>query len=79
MKVKVRLYGTLGRRFPGYRPEEGLEVELPDGARVEDLLAHLGLGEDKKPVVTLEGVICGRGHDLMDGAEVNVFQALYGG
>ena len=45
MKVKVRLFGTLSQKFPGYDSVKGLEVEIPDGARVKDLLAHLGIPE----------------------------------
>ena len=29
MKVRVRLYGTLSQRFPGYRHSQGIEAEIP--------------------------------------------------
>ena len=57
MKVKVRLFGTLGQQFPGYDPAKALEVEIPDGARVKDLLAHLGIPEVKGGVAAVEGLL----------------------
>ena len=79
MKVKVRLFGTLSQKFPGYDPEKGLEVEIPDGARVKDLLAHLGIPEAKGGVVAVEGVILHLDDPVKDGSSVHLLQSVYGG
>ena len=79
MKIQVRLFGTLSKRYPGYDPAEGLEVELTDRARVGDLLARLGLGEGNKAVVSVDSVIRGPQDGLYEGAVVHVLQAVYGG
>jgi len=79
MKIQVRLYGTLSRRYPGYDPEKGLEVELPEGSRVGDLLARLGLDEGNKAVVAADSVIRSPRDELSEGALVHVLQAVYGG
>jgi sulfur carrier protein ThiS len=79
MKVKVRLFGTLSQQFPGYDPAKGLEVEIPDGARVKDLLAHLGISEAKGGVAASEGVILRLEDPLRDGASVHLLQTVYGG
>ena len=79
MKVWVKLYGTLSQRFPGYRHSEGVEVEIPDGATVKNLLALLEISESQGAVVIAEGQIL-KGDDKMPyGVPVQVLQALYGG
>jgi sulfur carrier protein ThiS len=79
MKVTVRLFGTLSQKFPGYDPVKGLEVEIPDGARVKDLLAHLGISETMGGVATVKGMILRLEDPLKDGASVHLLQAVYGG
>lgn len=79
MKIKVRLFGILGRKCSGYDPQRGLEMELPEGARVGDLLARLGLSEGNTPVVAVENLIRSPQDELFEGAVVHVLQAFYGG
>ncbi|MGE5841249.1 MAG: MoaD/ThiS family protein [Deltaproteobacteria bacterium] len=79
MKVNVRFFGTLSQEFPGYDPEKGIEVEIPDGARVKDLLAHLGIPEAKGSVAAVEGVILHQDARLKDGASVQLLQSVHGG
>jgi sulfur carrier protein ThiS len=79
MKVKVKFFGTLSQKFPGYDSENGIEVEIPDGARVRDLLAHLGIPEIKGGVAAVEGMILKLEDPLRDGASVHLLQAVYGG
>ncbi len=79
MKVKVRLYGTLGQRFPGYRRSQGMEVEVPDGATAEDLLALLETPESQRAVVAVQGRILKADDRIQRGVPVNVLQAIGGG
>ena len=79
MKVKVKLYGTLCQRFPGYRYSEGLEVEIPDGATVKDLLALLEISESRGTVVIMDGRILKADDKIRDRVTVNVLQSIYGG
>ena len=79
MKVKVRLYGTLSQRFSGYQHSQGLEVEIPEGATVKDLLALLEFSESQGIVVIAEGRILKADDKMQDGVSVNVLQAIYGG
>jgi sulfur carrier protein ThiS len=57
MRMRVKLYGTLSQRFPGYRHSQGIEVEIPDGATVKGLLALLEISESQGAVVAMEGRI----------------------
>jgi len=79
MKVRVKLYGTLSQRFPGYPPSQGIEVEIPDGATVKDLLALLEISASQGAVVIAEGRILKADDKIRPGVPVNVLQAIGGG
>jgi sulfur carrier protein ThiS len=79
MKVRVKLYGTLSQRFPGYQHSQGVEVDIPDGATVKDLLAHLEISESQGAVVITEGRILKADDKMQPGVPVNVLQAIGGG
>ena len=79
MQVKVKLYGTLGQRFPGYRSAQGIEVEIPVGATVKDLLALLEISESRSAIVIVDGRILKADDEIRSGVPVNVFQAIQGG
>jgi sulfur carrier protein ThiS len=77
MKVKVWLFGTLGQRFPGYDLEQGMEVEIPSGWKIRDLLTHLGISESG--VVAVDGLIMKGDEALETGSSVHILQPVFGG
>jgi sulfur carrier protein ThiS len=79
MKIIVKLYGTLGQEFPGYNPGEGLSVELPDGARVENLLAHLEIPQKKGCFISMNNTIAKLDDKLTENATIMILQKLAGG
>jgi sulfur carrier protein ThiS len=79
MKIRVKLFGILGQRFPGYHHEQGMDVEIPDGARVKDLLTHLEISKSFGGVVAVEGKLLAEDAGLGNGVEVNIFQSVFGG
>jgi sulfur carrier protein ThiS len=79
MKMQVKLYGTLGQQVPGYQHSQGIEVEVPDGARVKDLLAHLSISESQGAVVAMEGRLLKADDTIRGGAPLHVLQPLPGG
>ena len=79
MKIRVRLFGTLGRDFPDYEPATGLEIEIPENATVGGFLAHLEIAESHRPVVAINGRIMRPDDILPSGATVHVLQAVFGG
>ena len=79
MRITAKLYGTLSGRFPGYQHAQGMEVEIPDGATVKDLLARLEISESKGAVVAMEGRILKASDKLRRGVPVHVFDAIHGG
>ena len=79
MKIRVRLFGTLGRDFPDYEHATGLEIEIPENAKVGELLAYLKITESHRPVVAMNGRIMRPDDILSSGADVAVFQSVFGG
>ena len=79
MKVKVKLYGTLGLRVPEYKPSRGIDVEIPDGATVKDLLAYLEILETRGAAVIVNGRVLKADDKVQDGVSVDVFQNIQGG
>ena len=79
MKLKVKLYGTLSQRFPGYQHSQGIEVEIPDGATVKDLLALLEISESQGAVVIAAGRTLKADDKIRRGVPVNIVQSIYGG
>jgi sulfur carrier protein ThiS len=79
MKLRVKLQGTLCRRFPDYEPGESMEVEIPEGGTVKDLLSILEIPEKMRPVVVLEGRVLDRDDRMSFGSCVSVFQPIHGG
>ena len=79
MKVKVKLYGTLNLLIPDYKPSEGIEIEIPDGATVKDLLAHLNISEMRGVAVIAGGRVLKADEKVQDGLPLDVFQSIQGG
>jgi len=79
MKIRVKVFGTLKRHISGYDPVHGHEVEIPDGAKVEDLCSHLGIPQKDTPIVTVNHRIAKTEEKLIDGSEVNLIQQVSGG
>jgi len=79
MNVRVKLFGLLSRRFPGYKPEQGMEVELPHGARVRDLLARLDISKEDGGIVAVDGLVQKAETELKDGSMIYVFHPIAGG
>ena len=81
MKVKVNLYGTLIQKVPDYRQSEGIEVEVPEGATVKDLLSLLQIPVIgyEKAVVAIDGRIRKTNDEIPSGARAEIFQPMAGG
>ena len=79
MKVKVRLFGTLPQRVPNYNAETGMDVDLPKGSKVQDLLACLKIPDPEADVVMVNGVVLKYDSTLEEGMCVDFFTLISGG
>jgi sulfur-carrier protein len=82
MLVTVKLYAGLSRHLVGKRSLSAgtpLEVDLPDGATVADLIAELGLPDEEIKVTFINHRACPRDRKLEPGDEVGIFPPIGGG
>jgi molybdopterin converting factor small subunit len=78
MLVHVKLFAHFRERLP--REARGAAtVDLPDGATVEHLLAHLGIAERVKLVSINNKPETDRQRVLHDGDAVQIFPPVVGG
>ena len=79
MKIRVILFGTLRKSFPGHDPVYGMEIEIPEGSTVGGLIAHIDLPAKKFGLVSVDGHLVKVGNLLQENAVVRVFQPIFGG
>jgi molybdopterin synthase sulfur carrier subunit len=79
LTVQVKLFATLRQRYPRLGIGEPMAVELPEGATVGQLLAHLQIPDEQAKIVFVNHVIRGRDHPLADGDEAGIFPPVGGG
>jgi molybdopterin synthase sulfur carrier subunit len=88
MKVYVKLFATLARsvseavmaRHPqGIRAGSTLEVELPEGSTLADLVAHLDLPREEIKLLFINGRSQEPDYRLEPEDEVGIFPPIGGG
>ena len=79
MKVKIQLFGVLGKKIPEYDTPEGVEVELPDDSSAGDLLKYLNIPESWGVAVAMDSRILKYDDPIRDRAEVRLLQTVHGG
>jgi hypothetical protein len=79
VRVNVKLFGTLGQNFPRYDFLEGMDVDIPDDARVVTLLAHLDIPKPQGVMVTMGNTIAKPADKLINNAAIKIFQIMAGG
>lgn len=79
MKVRLRLFATLADYLPPDADGDGITLELPDGARVSDVLARLRIPERVPFLSVVNGHEVEDPHPLYDGDELAIFPPLSGG
>lgn len=77
MKIQVTLHGHL----PWYHPERAssLELELPEGGSLEELLAVLGVPRTEVALVVINDQRVGWDAVLSDGIKLEMFPVIAGG
>jgi molybdopterin converting factor small subunit len=78
MRVTVKLHGTL-RRFLPAGTSAGAVLDVPDGTRVADVIARLGIPPDHAKMIISGDDQLDPTSALHDGQELNLFPPLAGG
>ncbi len=79
MKIRVILFGTLRKSFSDHDPVLGMEVEIPEGSTVGDLIAHIDLPAKKFGLVSVDGHLVKAGNLLQENALCGCFNLFSGG
>ena len=79
MKIRVRLFGTLGKKISEHDPIHGFEVEIPDRATIGDLMKKLDILESKIGIVSIDGRLVTRTKKLENGNVVRMYHPISGG
>jgi len=79
MKIKIKAFGAARKQIPDYDKKSGIEMELPAGSTIKDLLGHLHIPTDKGLAVFIDGLIAGQDVKIKDGATIVFLNPLSGG
>ena len=79
MHLTVKLSTTLRDHVPGYNPEAGLQLAMPEGSSAEQLARHLNLPLQDIKIVMINGRQRKAGDLLRDGDHIAYFPAVGGG
>jgi sulfur carrier protein ThiS len=77
MRVEVYLHAELARLTPDRRGVVTLDV--PEGARIADLLERLSIPTDRRIIVGLNGETAHVQQELVEGARVDLLTPMAGG
>jgi molybdopterin converting factor small subunit len=56
MRIKLKLFATLGQFLPAGASENSIQVEVPDGTSAHQVLEQFGVPREKAHLVLLNGV-----------------------
>ena len=80
INVTVRLYATLRKYTPhNNKPGEPFRVSLPEGSRLADLIAFLGLPSQETKQAFIRSRRQGEDYVLQDGDDIAIFPPIAGG
>lgn len=79
MRVQVKLFATLRRYVAGAESGNAIEIELPEGARIRDVIVALALPSDQVKVSFVNGRARGDDWRLEPGDELGIFPPIGGG
>lgn len=79
MELTVKLYGTLSRPFESYNHQDGLGVSILPGGSIHDLLVHLNLPPRGIGMIFMDGRPVKKDTRLKEGAQIRIFQPIFGG
>jgi len=76
MRVTVTVFGELRRYLPD---GDTVQVEVPEGATVADVLAHVGIPADQVWMSAVNDTVVKPDHRLSPGDHLEVFHPVGGG
>jgi sulfur-carrier protein len=79
MKIQLKLYGTLRRLSPGGQAGFPIELDLPEGSTIQDLIDHLQIPAEETKVAFVNSLIRDNTYRLEPGDKIGIFPPVGGG
>ncbi len=79
VNISVKLFASLRKYRPDLDHGEAANLELPDGATLNDVLNELGIAPDETKQCFVNALVQDLDWVLQDGDEVGVFPPIAGG
>lgn len=80
MRIRLLLYAGFAEKMPAGTDAEGMApLDLPEGARIADVLDRFQIPHPEAYVILLDGRHATPGAALSEGAELAIFPAIVGG
>jgi sulfur carrier protein ThiS len=79
MKIQVKLFATLSRFSPGGLPGTPFDIELKEGATLQDLVNQLGIPAEETKVTFVNGIIQTLDYVFNPGDDTGIFPPIGGG
>jgi sulfur carrier protein ThiS len=79
VKIKIKVYGTLMKCLPGYDHHSGIDLELPEGTRVDALIDRLKIPKSRISLVSINEHLAKGTDCLSANALVKLFPSIFGG
>jgi molybdopterin converting factor small subunit len=79
MKISLKLIATYRELLPAESPRTTIELDVPEGATAQAVLAQFNVPTGDASVVLVNGRVPEDGQILRDGDTVHAFPALAGG
>jgi sulfur carrier protein ThiS len=79
MRISVKLIATYRELLPEGTKGNKIEIDIPEGASVSDVLAQFNVPQDESSVIVVNGLTVPLATVLAEGDEVSAFSAVAGG
>ncbi len=79
MKISVKLIATYRELLPPGTQGNKVEIEVPEGSTVSDVMAQFNVPQDETSVIVVNGLTIPLSTILVEGDDVTAFSAIAGG
>ncbi|MBT3338695.1 MAG: hypothetical protein HN855_04240 [Anaerolineae bacterium] len=79
MKIRLKLISTYRELLPKGTQGNKIEIDVPEGTRVSDVMTQFNVPQDDSSVIVVNGLTVPLSTILVEDDEVTAFSAIAGG
>ena len=79
MQVRVKLLGILPSFYTGPYTEAGLDLDIPTGSTIKDLVEMLGIPRERVAIVTINNMLARAGDCIPEDGIIKLMHSIAGG